>query len=400
MLTLEDRRRLTTTPLAERRRVLKGQICEFCHAKPARNVLKASLSLCCVVRADRCPGSDPTGSLCYGCGAPATTKTKSGWVCGSDSWTGCRGVTEAQHLAKSTTQALQLKDPEFRERRRLKYGDTMEARYGGRGTLAIPEKRAKFEATSLERFGVLNPASSEVIKERVRATNQRIYGVDYPSQLEDRRENFTKSCTKVFGVPSCVSSPEWREAYMGQTGEDHPTRLPSTKMAMSLARSSLETQQRYQVTCRLRYGADHPCQDPHTFLTRYLPRCYRRKEFTLPSGKVVYYQGYELPTLEANLLLHGEVNLLFNGELHFSYTDPHTGKSRVYYPDLAIPSTRRCIEVKSLYTLRQGLKSDLVSKLSAAQAEGWEPIVELRGPDLRLIQTYSLNELKALSEAV
>lgn len=394
MLALEDRQRIATLPLKERRAALKGRTCEVCGLKPARNVLPHSHLLCCTVRADRCPNSTPLeGSTCWGCGAPARGKTKSGWVCTPESATGCPEITRRQHEEKAKTQAAHQQDPTLKEQRRARYVQTLQERYGVTGMMANPESLAKYEATCTERFGVPNAAQADDIKERVRQANRKVYGVDYPSQLTERRDNLKKKCIERFGVPSCVSSTEWRASYKERTGEDHPSKLTEHRKTLKRVQNSPEVRAKVVATHMSRYGAAHPCSNPEVFRTSYLPRFYRNKEFTLPSGRMIHYQGYELGAIREALATWGEADLLFNGELSFSYADPTTGRQRTYYPDLAVVSSRRVIEVKSLYTLQHGLKSDLVPKLLTAIENGWEPVVELRGPKLSLIETYSIDDI-------
>lgn len=102
-MDIEKRLAIIDLPLKQRREALRGLTCEICKAKPAKNILRKSLSLCCMDRAIRCPGIPSPNDICYGCGSPAMTKTELGFVCGTHHWDGCLKVYEERMSRKAAT---------------------------------------------------------------------------------------------------------------------------------------------------------------------------------------------------------------------------------------------------------------------------------------------------------
>ena len=79
---------------------------------------------------------------------------------------------------------------------------------------------------------------------------------------------------------------------------------------------------------------------------------YRWKEFEMPSGEIVKYQGYENKLFDELLLEYKEDEIITSRkdipEIWYIGID---GKKHRYFPDVYAPSTNTIYEVKSEYTL-------------------------------------------------
>ncbi|MCK9574606.1 MAG: hypothetical protein WC979_01735 [Candidatus Pacearchaeota archaeon] len=97
-----------------------------------------------------------------------------------------------------------------------------------------------------------------------------------------------------------------------------------------------------------------------------LQRCFKYKEFILPSGKIVKIQGYEPQVLTELLKTYNEDDIIIGikemnksiGKIDYFYeNNVHT-----YYPDFYIKSINTIIEVKSEWTYSKELEKNLAKQ--------------------------------------
>ena len=105
---------------------------------------------------------------------------------------------------------------------------------------------------------------------------------------------------------------------------------------------------------------------------------YVYKNYTMPSGKIIKYQGYENFALDL-LIKDGiaESDIINDSKLvpKLTYVD-ELGKTRKHIVDIYIPSKNLCIEVKSNYTLRIDYYNVLAKqKYAITQGYNYEIIV-------------------------
>jgi hypothetical protein len=111
----------------------------------------------------------------------------------------------------------------------------------------------------------------------------------------------------------------------------------------------------------------------------------RSKPFTLPSGIVVYVQGYEHIVIQQ--LLDGgydEVDIVLKDHPSIQYfwsSDDGYGDDiwHTYHPDIVIPKEHKMIEVKSQWTYdgkgtRPSLLAQNIAKHNGAIQQGWDHI--------------------------
>lgn len=132
--------------------------------------------------------------------------------------------------------------------------------------------------------------------------------------------------------------------------------------------------ERYKSTCLERYGCEHPSQ---LFQTQEKIRKSGRtwKEYTLPSGQVVKYQGYENLAFD-DLLLEmcyneDDVDIhchdLANVQFMYYYDEMY----RRYFPDIFLRNDNMIIEVKSRYTFQMEYEKNL-AKAKCCTSMGYD----------------------------
>ena len=98
-----------------------------------------------------------------------------------------------------------------------------------------------------------------------------------------------------------------------------------------------------------------------------LKNSYNKKQYKLPSGKVIYYQGYENFAFDELLYKENlnENDFIIDRKLvpEIWYYDKNNKKRR-HYVDIFIPSQKRCIEIKSTWTNQE--KNNVLEKQKAA----------------------------------
>ena len=204
----------------------------------------------------------------------------------------------------------------------------------------INEKRIN---TLIKNHGVSNPMHSEKIKDKLKETNMNKYGKENPFEVEEFKEKAKETNLKNLGVEYVSQSKEIqdkkKELSISKWGVDHPSK-------------SAEVQQKFKDTCRKIYGVDHPSQNSE-IAQKQLIKSFKKKEYKMPSGKIIYIQGYENFALDELLykedIKEDDIKTSKNDVPEIWYLDKNKKEHR-YYVDIFIKSQNKCIEVKSKYT--------------------------------------------------
>jgi hypothetical protein len=112
-----------------------------------------------------------------------------------------------------------------------------------------------------------------------------------------------------------------------------------------------EFQLKFMETCLTKYGTPHPMQNADV-LEKTMNNAFKFKDYILPSGKIIKYQGYENWALDELLKEGFEEDDIKNSlkdvpEIWYKDND---GREHRYYTDIYIESINKCIEVKSTWT--------------------------------------------------
>lgn len=245
--------------------------------------------------------------------------------------------------------------------------------------------KVKILATNLHKFGVDNPMKNSEIKEKQKNTMIEKYGVEHNSQLEEIKQQKKDKSVERYGVAYVLQSPQVREQIKQtnllkygvenpQQNKDIKNKTCDTNLLKFKCKSPLGdsiVQKKSIQTNLLRYGVPHHSQNAEVAETM-LKGAYNKKQYKLPSGKILDYQGYENFALDRLLRVEkiSEDNIITNRKdvPVIWYTDINNKKRR-HYVDIFIPSQNRCIEVKSTWTNQT--KNNVLEKQKAAKGSGY-----------------------------
>lgn len=183
-----------------------------------------------------------------------------------------------------------MQRPDVKEKRR----QTCLKKYGHSSNMFTKEFKEKRKQTNLTKYGVENVFSSKDIISKIRKTNIKKYGFPCSSQSEIVKDKFKQTCLKKYGVEHAMQNPE--------------------------------------------------------LLVKCQKAAFRMKSYTLPSGKIIYKQGYEPQFLDYifnnNILKEDEIN--YSPE-RIKYVGIDN-KEHYYFPDFYIPKWNLIVEIKSCIT--------------------------------------------------
>jgi hypothetical protein len=245
--------------------------------------------------------------------------------------------------------------------------------------------KVKIENTNLERFGCKSSMQNKDVREKARKTIIEKYGVEYASQSEIVKQRTKETCMERFGVEYALQSPAIRQ----QIVETNLVRygVENAQQNKVVKAKTMETVlEKYGVNCVLnyeefkeksrqtnlrKYGVEHHLQNAE-YAEKHMKATFKIKKYTLPSGKVINYQGYENFGLD---------ELLFNEKIdeddittnrtevpEIWYFDKN-GKRCRHFVDLFIKSQNRCVEIKSTWTNQE--KNSVYEKQAAAIEQGY-----------------------------
>lgn len=260
-------------------------------------------------------------------------------------------------------------------------------KYGVSNTFQYKVFKEKSKETCKEKYGVNNPMQCNDIKEKVKQTMQDRYGVKYPSQNEEFKQKSKDTCMKNHGVEYSLQSQDIRnksiETCIEKYGVKNPMQCVDIKQKVKqtcLEKYNVENpfqneeiKQKIKTIFLQKYGVNHPMQ--HTYIMdKNIKSSFRTKSYTLPSGTVLQYQGYENYAIDELLQSGIEEQDIINGceNIPDIWYESTNGKIRKHFVDLYIPSQNKCIEVKSTWTFSDAKDSEeIFHKQKAAKELGY-----------------------------
>jgi len=252
-------------------------------------------------------------------------------------------------------------------------------RYGCEYGLQNKEIIQKRELTNLEKYGVKNITQSEYVKEKIKATNLDKYGVEYNIQREDIKEKIKEMNLEKYGVE-----------YSFQR-EDVKEKIKSTNLARYGVESNIQREdikKKIKTTNLERYGVEYVSQNP-IIAERMIKMSYNKKDYILPSGKIIKIQGYEnyaLDELIANNINEYDIITGCSKVPEIWYIDKN-GKKRRHFVDIFIPSCNKCIEIKSAWTM-ETQKDIVFLKQEAAKKLGYLYEIWIYSKDGKKVDFY------------
>jgi len=189
----------------------------------------------------------------------------------------------------------------------------------------------------MQKYGVENPMQNKVIKEKIENTCLLKYGSKSPFNNYDVKEKIKKTNIEKYGF-------------------EYPSQNENIKLKV-------------QETNLVNWGVKNPTQNAE-LAEKAANNSYQIKYYTIPSGNIIKYQGYE------NFALDELVNIckLNENDIINKKTDvpeiwyyDESGKKHKHYVDIFIPLQNKCIEVKSEWYYNQSTKIILLKQKAAKE---------------------------------
>jgi hypothetical protein len=235
--------------------------------------------------------------------------------------------------------------------------------YGVEHALQNSECMKKAKETMIKRHGVEHPLYSSEIKDRIKETNIKRYGVENPSQNNEIKQKKKETTMMNYGVlhnsQSEFIKKQKKETTQMNYGVDNPSQ-------------SSEVYAKIRETNIKRYGVENPMQNTD-ILQKSQEGCKNAKKwkiYTMPSGEIRKVQGYEPFALDILVKLYTEDQIKTERKEVGRIKYEVDGKSRYYFPDIAIPHENKLIEVKSTWTITLDIDK-ITAKSEAAKAAGF-----------------------------
>jgi len=234
------------------------------------------------------------------------------------------------------------------ENSKLKIKETITEKYGVEYVGQINEVKEKKKNTCLNKYGVENVLQNKDIIDKIKETNNLKYieqnGKPMPSTITIDEKN--KLLIEKYGSLD-IRNSEYIKNKIKQTviekyGVDHISKCK-------------DIQQLKRDNCFKKYGVEYPSQNEE-IADKIIKNNFKLKEFIFPSGEIIKVQGYEPFAL--NDIINNEnisENDIITGVKNVPniwYNDLNGVKHR-HFVDIYIKSQNRCIEVKSVWTVKQ-----------------------------------------------
>lgn len=182
-------------------------------------------------------------------------------------------------------------------------------------------------------------------------TKLNCYGNKNYNNMEKNRQ--TK--LKKYGNKSYNNPQKNKETSLRKYGTEHHLqnktildKLEETNLRKYGVRQLFSSENFRLKSVREKYGVDNVMQIPEV-IEKQQKNAFKRKEYILPSGNIIYLQGYENLAFDLLLSNYNENDLIHRkGDVPNIFYLKNSTKHR-YYPDIYIPKENLIIEVKSVY---------------------------------------------------
>jgi hypothetical protein len=172
-------------------------------------------------------------------------------------------------------------------------------------------------------------------------------------------EKIKKTCIEKFGVDNAGRLPSIIEQIKNTVQERFGCHPKQTK----------DVQDKWKATCLEKYGG-HPNQNKEV-QAKSEANSYHYKDYMMPTGNIVKYQGYENLALDELVQLYEEDDLCI-GRSNIPTIDYYIGDVKhVYFPDFFIRSENKIIEVKSEWTMKI-IRANIEEKAKATVKAGFK----------------------------
>lgn len=220
------------------------------------------------------------------------------------------------------------------------------------------------DGTMIERYGCLYAMQNEEVKAQARQTNMDRYGYKNPGLVPKFQAKQRATMMERHGVPHPMASEKFRQkqrdTLMRNHGVDNPLKSPAIR-------------EKIRKTCMERYGVDNPMKFA-AFFDKAM-KAFKKKPYTLPSGRIAELQGYENLTLD-QFFAEGytEDDFVVDDRENIPTIDfEYKGRWCKFYPDTFIKPCEwwprgLIIETKSTFTFRRWRRKNMFKYYAALDA--------------------------------
>jgi len=260
-----------------------------------------------------------------------------------------------------------------------KQKNTMMQKYGVEYPSQSKEIKEKIKKGFIEKYGVDNPSKTDEVKNKMKKTNLIRYGVEYIIHNKEICDKQKKTCLEKYGFENPLSNKLIREnikkTNMLKYGVDNPAK-------------NIDLHNKMKETNLNKYGVEYPLQNA-CISEKLLNNCFHVKEFIFPSQKKIKCQGYEPFALNELIKKNISENDIITNRKNVPiiwYMDENEKKRR-HFVDIFISSNNLCIEVKSLWTLKND-KNNVFLKQKSAKELGYNYEIWVYDSKGNKIETY------------
>ena len=304
-------------------------------------------------------------------------------------------------MKETSLQKYGVSNPAKSDEVKAKIENTLVEKYGVKCALQNNEVKEKSIATIQKRYGVNNVFQAEEIKQKIKEKNREMYGVENPTQRQEVQEKAKQTCVEKYGVSNPMKKKEVRDKGKATNiikyGVENPFQSEEVKKKIkenNLALHGVEhNSQRQEVknkieqTCIVKYGVKSIMHDPECF-ERCMMKAYKYKQYIFPCGKIVDIQGYENFALDLLTLFEytSDDITITKSEIPSIWYDANNKKKR-YFPDIYIKKENTIIEVKSTYTWKVD-KPKCVSIKQECDKQGIKFCVWVFNKDAEIVEWF------------
>jgi hypothetical protein len=248
-----------------------------------------------------------------------------------------------------------------------KQKETMLIKYGVKHASQSEIIRQKIKEGFLEKYGVDNPSKTQEVKNKLKSTILKKYGVEYLVHNKEIRDKIEKTNLEKYGFTNPIKNTDIqhkiKKTNLEKYGVENPgnniqciNKMKQTNMKLYGVEFPLQNKEIYDKLIKTnieKYGVENSLQNS-VILTKQQKSSYKLKEYYMPSGKIIYYQGFEhfaINDLLTNGIDEQDIITCKTQTPVIFYYDKNNKKRR-YFTDIFIKSKNLCIEVKSQYTIK------------------------------------------------
>ena len=169
-----------------------------------------------------------------------------------------------------------------KENGKIKIINTNLERYGVKYSQQNKEIKTKGKNTMMKKYGVEFASQSEIIKQNMRNKNLQKYGVEHILQIPELRKQIIKTNLEKYGFENPQQNNEIKDKIKKTNLEKYGAEnyFATKECKKQIIKTNLE-----------KYGYEHHSQNSE-IAEKMLKCSYNKKQYTMPSGKIIDYQGY------------------------------------------------------------------------------------------------------------